>query len=157
MRKITAVVIIALALFVSVSAQGEKRNNRSEERDAFREKIEQQFGDMIAKNKLEIEKIKIELEKNQLAQKEEMMKEKPDWSKVERTMEESFVLRNKIEKIHQQQFLTIAKTLTPEERMKMGKMHNMRKDHMRDGNNNRMMEKKMRGQHDGNGPGNMGK
>lgn len=145
MRKITAVVITALALFVTVSAQGEKKNNRSEDREAFRAKIEQQFGDMIAKNKLEIEKIKVELEKNQLAQKEEMMKDTPDWSKVEKTMEASFVLRNKIEKIHQQQFLTIAKTLTPEERMKMGKMLNMRNDHMRDGNNKRMMDKKMRG------------
>lgn len=156
MRKIAAVIITALALFLTVSAQGEKRNNRSEDREAFRAKIEQQFGDMIAKNKLEIEKIKVELEKNQLTQKEELMKDNPDWSKVEKTMEASFVLRNKIEKIHQQQFLAIAKTLTPEERMKMGKMFMMGDGPRHGGNDKKMKEKKMRGQHDGNGPGNMG-
>ncbi len=152
MRKYFTMVIMIAAMIVMVSAQGQKNMEKKEIMMNLHEKIQTQFGELIKKNAVEIEKIRIELERNQLNQKEELMKETPDWAKVTKFMDYATTLRNKIAKIHQEQFIVIAKTLTVEERMMMGKMMKDRMGDHFDGKDGQMMGKHKK---NGKGPGMM--
>jgi hypothetical protein len=102
------------------------RSERYEEVKALKAKVYEQHKGLLDANREKIQKLRLEQEKVHLALKEELMKEKPDWNKVSKWMDEQKAARDGIWKIQKEQQLTIMKSLTHEERAKWGSYSRMR-------------------------------
>ena len=93
------------------------------------EKIKTEFSDLMAKNRIAIEKLQLKIKSNNITIKEEMLKSSPSWSKVKSLMKTNEKIHAEIANIKIDEKITILKSLTPEERKLLGSryLHHKRK------------------------------
>ena len=103
-------------------AKGDRNemNGPREERQEMWTQIYEANKELMDGNREKIRALDLKIEKLGIEFKEEMLKDTPDWKNVEKIMEKSKEYQDKIHAIRQQEQLTILKSLSKEDRAKLG-------------------------------------